>query len=139
MDSILHFLNGLRESQYWPVYKVLLTALFALVMVGAPMLVGAMAVCRDELYGAVREAFRLAGVSNTAAAIDARIGESLASKKLRGEKPLTLDFLAMQDAAVLQFLGLNLIQHYGLPPIAMTATRVQARMALPSVTKQEIA
>jgi hypothetical protein len=78
MDAILAFLNALRESQYWPLYRVLLGALFLIVMVGGQLLVLGMAVCRESLYAHVREAFQLAGVSNTAAAIDAQIGESLA-------------------------------------------------------------
>ena len=125
MDTILDFLNSLRQSQHWPLYQALLMGLCA----GLPLAVIGVVVNREELYAAVREAFRLAGITNTAAAIDAGIGESLASKKLRGEKPMTLDFVATQSPALLSWLGLVLLDRFGMPPVAVTAARVMRRQA----------
>lgn len=122
MSEILDVLNSLRQSQHWPLYRAVMTC----VVLSLPLVVVGMAVSRDELYAAVREAFRLADVSNTAAAINAGIGESLVSKKLRGEKLVTLDFLATQEPEQIRCLGYELIRRFGLPSFAVTAAQIVA-------------
>lgn len=123
MDSILAGLNALRESQYWPLVRLAL----ALILMAAPFILG-IVVSRDDtkeqILAAVRDAFRHADISNTAAAIDAQIGESLVSKKLRGEKPLTVDFLATQSPDLMRWIGLELIRSFGMPEVGVMAARV---------------
>lgn len=124
MDAILDFLKAAHQSQYWPLIRFV----WLLLSMGLPFMFGVVITnddIRDRMYAALQAAYRRAGVSNTAAAINAHIGESLASKKLRGEKPATLDFLAMSPEA-LPWFGLELIHAFGLPDVAMTAAKVSA-------------
>lgn len=124
METILTVIEALRQSQHWTLIRSCLVG----GLVAAPGLLVLMAVCREQLYAAAREGVRLAGISNTAAAINAHICESLASKKLNGQKPLTLDFLAMQDVPAVQFFALEILKTFGMPPLAHVAADAQSRL-----------
>lgn len=116
MDSILSVLASSWESILLPVLKVA----WLVVLCGLWMAVIGTAICRDE----VKAALRMADISQKEAALTMGISTGLLSHKLSGEKPLTLESLAPLPERFWQFLALNLVHRYGLPPVIQTATAI---------------
>jgi hypothetical protein len=136
MDSILNLLNTLREGTLFPVVHLVAS----LIAAGVPFML--MAVDRDDLLLAVREAMRLAGITDKAARIDLGVAKGNLADRLAGNRPMTLDVLARMPLEFFQWWPVVLAKHYGLPTTIEVGARLarrQARMTLEARIKAGVA
>ncbi len=133
MDAILAGLNASRQATWFPAAQVI--GAWALVVL--PLLIW-LAISREDLRADVRAALRQAGITDKAAQIDMGISKSVYSRKLSGEKPLTLEALEALPVDFWQWFAVALAQRHGVPLTVLAGARLarvarrQARMSLPN-------
>jgi len=133
MDPILQALNDWRQSTEFPPLLPYLRALLIPVLFGGPTVLVHL-LTRDDLLADIRAALRDAGLSDKQAAADMAISKGLCSRKLHGDKPLSVDALAHLSPEFFQWLAVRLAARVGVPVAVDAGTKLarQARMGLPS-------
>jgi len=133
MDAILRTLNDWRQSTEFTELLPYFRAALSGVWTGA-MLALASLLTRDDLLADIRAALRDAGLSDKQAAADMAISNGLCSRKLHGDKPLSVDALAHLSPEFFQWLAVRLAARVGVPVAVDAGTKLarRARMGLPS-------
>lgn len=135
MDAILQFLN---ESRQTTVFPIIVWVSSCVTCCGA-FAVGVVLASdrRGVLLEAVKEAMRMADVALTSAAIDMDVSKGVLSRKLSGEKPLSLDALSCLPDEFFQWFAVALAQRVGVPQTVQVGARLARRQARMSLTQQQ--
>lgn len=114
-------------------------------LIGFGLLTPCVAVSTDadrELLQDLREALRLAGLSDKEVAHYLNINKGLCSKKLGGERPLSFNALSLLPVDVRRWLAVRWVMRHGIPVEVQLGARLErraARMALKSQLKAGVA
>ena len=137
MDFILASLNSWRESQD---FAVVLPWLRVAVAGLATIAILASQVSADQLLDALRQAIKHAGLSDKQAAAEMGVTHGLASLKLSGQRPFTLQTAATLPKEVWQWFAVEVAARVGTPRQVRVAHRLrQARMTLPKSRQEQSA
>jgi hypothetical protein len=134
MDFILASLNDWQQS---PNFAVALPWL-RLVCAGLTTIaILASQVSAEDLLAALRQAIKHAGLSDKQVAAEMGVTHGLASLKLHGQRPLTLQAAATLPREVWQWFAVEVASLVGTPRQVRVGLRLrQARMALPHSHKE---
>lgn len=138
MHPILDGLNAWHQSREFAVWLPWIRLAFAF-FAGVAYAMASAIQC-DELLADVRAALRKAGITDKAFAADAAISAGLASIKLNGVRPLTVQTLAKLPAEFWQWFAVQLACRVGTPKEVRIGGKLrQARMTLTTQRKAGIA
>jgi hypothetical protein len=121
MDPILDALNAWRQSTE---FAAALPWLRAGVAAAATLLALTAVLTPADVLADIREALRHAGIPDKVVAMDMEISKGLASLKLHGERPLTVQALAKLPTEFWQWLAVELAERHGMPQEIETGARL---------------
>ncbi len=138
MDAILTALNAFRQSTVFTA----LQPFFLSLAVTLPLLMALAVVERDAVIKAVRDALRHAGITDKEVGYYfGEISKGLVSHLLSGDRPMTLDRLALLPVEFWQWFAVALAESAGVPHTVEVGARLRRRQARMSIEqhKQEVA
>lgn len=124
MDAILTALNAFRQSTVFTA----LQPFFLSLAVTLPLLMALAVVERDAVIKAVRDALRHAGITDKEVGYHfGQISKGLVSHLLNGERPMTLDRLALLPAEFWQWFAVELAGLVDVPATVQVGARLKRR------------
>jgi hypothetical protein len=120
MDPILDALNTWRESTQFaavlPWLRVAATAVAGLAALAV--------VTPSDVLADIRAALRHAGIPDKVAAMEMEVSKGLASLKLSGERPLTVQALSKLPTEFWQWLAVEIAERHGVPEVVEAGARL---------------